>query len=76
MSEIDRQHRSDPKQVEENAAALAGTDADADRDTAGGDDYEIPSADVGDSQRGPGLDRMGGYGNRPIPQEGGPNQDH
>jgi hypothetical protein len=76
MSELDRQLRSDPRQVEANAEDLTATDADADRDTAGGEDYEIPSADVGDSQRGPGLDRMGGYGNRPIPQEGGPNQDH
>ena len=69
MSELDRKIRSDPAGVEE-------ADEGADREAASDAEYEAPVADVGDAQRGEGLDHMGGYGNRPIPQEGGPNQDH
>jgi hypothetical protein len=45
-------------------------------DLPGEDDYIVPGADVGDANRGQGTDRVGGYGNRPIPQEPGPSQDH
>jgi hypothetical protein len=45
-------------------------------DLPGDDDYVVPMADVGDAQRGQGLDHVGGYGNEPIPQEPGPSQDH
>ena len=76
MSELERQIRSDPRQVEENAESLTEADARADREAATDAEYEVPVADVGDARRGEGLDHMGGYGNRPIPQEGGPNQDH
>jgi hypothetical protein len=45
-------------------------------DLPGEDDYIVPGADVGDANRSRGTDRMGGYGNRAIPQEPGPSQDH
>lgn len=35
----------------------------------------ISLGDVGETPRGQGQDRMGGYGNDPIPQEPGPDQD-
>jgi hypothetical protein len=42
----------------------------------GEDDYVVPGAVVGDANRSRGTDRMGGYGNRAVPQEPGPSQDH
>lgn len=42
----------------------------------GEDDYIAPGANVGEANRSQGLDHVGGYGNRPIPQAPGPNQDH
>lgn len=35
----------------------------------------ISLGDVGETPRGQGQDRMGGYGNEPVPQEPGPDQD-
>ena len=80
MSELERQLVSDPanllrggtKAVDEDLEA--DTDADLASEPEGG--YTRPLADVGDAQRGEGTDRVGGYGNRAIPQEGGPDQDH
>ncbi len=35
----------------------------------------MPLGDVGETPRGQGQDRQGGYGGTPIPQEPGPDQD-
>ena len=32
-------------------------------------------ADIGETPRGQGQDRQGGYGGAPVPQEPGPDQD-
>ena len=35
----------------------------------------MPLADIGETPRGQGQDRQGGYGGTPVPQEPGPDQD-
>jgi hypothetical protein len=35
----------------------------------------LPAASVGEAPRGAGQDRIGGYGNAPVPQEPGPDED-
>ena len=35
----------------------------------------ISLGDIGETPFGQGQDRMGGYGNEPVPQEPGPDQD-
>ena len=73
MSELERQMRTDQHRADPAGRPDVPEEADAVQDE---DAYDEPLADVGDANRGPGLDRVGGYGNRPIPQEGGPDQDH
>lgn len=92
MSELERQSKADPARLKDRSRQMyepAEGQADASAsendpsdyedpavELPGDDDYVVPSADVGDSYRGQGLDHMGGYGNTPIPQEPGPDQDH
>ena len=39
------------------------------------DERAMPLGDIGETPRGQGQDRMGGYGNTPVAQEPGPDQD-
>ncbi len=40
-----------------------------------GEDRLVTLADIGETPRGQGQDRQGGYGGAPVPQEPGPDQD-
>ncbi len=79
--------RSEPDHADAAAGgAVSGTTQQRDQGDAGdtrvaqpGDDPEgeqaITLGDIGETPRGQGQDRMGGYGNEPVPQEPGPDQD-
>ena len=77
--------RSDPDHAEQ---ASGGPPSDPQRDHGDAGDARVEQpgeesrqeralslGDVGETPRGQGQDRMGGYGNDPIPQEPGPDQD-
>ncbi len=77
--------RSDPEHAEQ---ASSGTSSDPQRDHGDAGDArvqqpgeELPGeraislGDVGETPRGQGQDRMGGYGGTPVPQDPGPDQD-
>ena len=79
--------RTDPDHAEQaSGTPAASADPQRDHGDAGDarvqqpgeelpDERAISLGDVGETPRGQGQDRMGGYGNEPIPQEPGPDQD-
>lgn len=77
--------RSDPDHAEE-ASGTTASDSQRDHGDAGDarvqqpgeeapDERALSLGDVGETPRGQGQDRMGGFGNIPVPQEPGPDQD-
>ena len=78
--------RSDPDRADRSSRDASAANPQEDQGDAGdtrvtqpGDEPAgervVSLGDLGETPRGQGQDRMGGYGNEPVPQEPGPDQD-
>jgi hypothetical protein len=77
--EIERRMKARAAEGDRPADEEPGSDwsyQDPEVELPGEDDYIVTGADVGDANKSRGTDRVGGYGNRAVPQEPGPSQDH